>query len=700
MGINNLSQLPPDLQAAAASVQPGSDGPRLPIPDSVQTSGQDNLAAPNTPTGLASPAPAPGSMGDKLQASLANPTNGTPLTFNDKLKAGTNAAAAATPPAQRAAPGAWARSLIAGAQHALGSVEDSLGDAATAAAEGPNYGGIAGAVGRIHNAETARKQQAQVAQSQQQKDAALIASTNVQTMYHQTMLHQLSDELNEKDIQQGQAKLKSMTTDLAGHHLQPGAVIAQDITESQLTKAINDKTWDPTKETYMATGSFEVPGQKDAQGQPLKQKTYTIVGIPQEQVLNKDQVDKINKYVAGVHFDYNADKPDAVKIPGAQALNLLTAADAGQISEDHRDQELQDAKLKKLDTDQKIAADEAGQRLTKNVDYIKANSQAKGNLQGVYDYLAKSDPQSASDMVTYYGGPKNFSALVDKQAEDAEKKRADDERVRHDQRIEEENAQKETDKRNADLSNHVDAFGNKSNLDTKEFNKRYDQFSSSTQAKTLQNLSGSYEQFQNVLGEIDKGNALSAPEALAGLFAAIGISATPLAGKGFRINNNVIQEHVQGRGAVQGAVAKLQGLTTGAVVTPDQMQKYAKVALEVYQNAYIDAAKEQLRVLGYTDILPRGENTPIDPVTAKMYATMAGGDPNKAAAAAQTQGWQASPENFGGQRQQQNGQQTQPGGAPAAPASPTAPLQPNAAPIPQDGTGFFGALGGKVRGNQ
>lgn len=443
MGINNLSQLPPDLQAAAASVQPGVDGPRLPVPDA--NLGQD-LVTPAQPTGLATPSPAPGSFGDALQNSLANPTNGKPLTFNDKLKTASNAASAQMTPAQKAQPGAWARSLIAGAQHALGSVEDSLGDAATAASGAlPGEGGLA-AIGRIHNAETARKQEQVKQQSELQKNAAAIAASNVQTMYHQTMLHQLSDELNEKDIVQGKAKLASMTTELAGHRLTPGTVVASDITESQLQKAMNDKSWDPSKETYMATGSFDVPGKKDEAGNPLKQKTYTIVSVPQEQVLNKDQVDMINKYVQGVHFDYNPDKPDAVKLPGAQALNLITSAEIGQTAEAHRDQELKDAKLKNLDTDTKIAADEAGQRLNKNVYYIKANSQAKGNLQGVYDYLAHSDPQSASDMVTYYGGPKNFASVVDKQNEDLEKKKADDEKVRHDEAVEKISALKEADK--------------------------------------------------------------------------------------------------------------------------------------------------------------------------------------------------------------------------------------------------------------
>jgi hypothetical protein len=379
----------------------------------------NDLAAPTPPSGLAAPA-APGSLADKLQNSLANPTNNVPLTFNDKLRANSNAADAAMTPAQKAQPGAWARSLIAGAQHALGSVEDTLGDAATAASEGPNYGGIAGVVGRIHNVETARKQAQQKAQTEQQKDAALIASTNVQTMYHQTLLHQLSDELNEKDVARGQAKFKAMTTDLAAHHLQPGEVIAKDITESQLTKAINDKSWDPTKEGWMATGSFEVPGKKDASGNPMTQKTYSIVSIPQEQVLDKDTIDRVNTLVPGVNFKYNPDKPDAVKIPGALAWSLVSQADTNELLQNQRDHQIAEAKadkVKSMADDVQLAANDADGRLAKNQEYLKAQSQAHGNLQGIYDYLMTKDPQAVSDLVTSYGGPKNFEKIVADQQE-------------------------------------------------------------------------------------------------------------------------------------------------------------------------------------------------------------------------------------------------------------------------------------------
>jgi hypothetical protein len=430
----------------------------------------NDLATPTTPTGLAAPAPPAGSFGDTLQNSLAKPANGVPLSFNDKLKANSNAADAAMTPAQKAAPGAWARSLIAGAQHALGSVEDSLGDAATAAAEGPNYGGIAGAVGRLHNVQAARQQAQKTAQSEQDKNAATTAFVNSQKIHQQMLTHQLSDKLNDEDIEKGKALRESMTTALSAHHLQPGADIARDITESQLMKAVNDKSWDPTKETYMPTGSIVVPGKLDDQGQPLKQKLYSIVGIPQTQVLDKYTVDRINSLVPGVHFDYNADKPDAVKIPGAQAAYLTTLADTNELLQQQRDHVLTTAKLDKitsLNADDQLAAKDASGRLAKDPEYIKAQAQSHGNLQGMADYLQYPDPKTGrprdidayNDMVSAYGGPKMFNDAVDgqrkdfaKQQDEDRKQQGEDEKERHDRIIEDENAQKEVDKKDKDNS--------------------------------------------------------------------------------------------------------------------------------------------------------------------------------------------------------------------------------------------------------
>jgi hypothetical protein len=136
-------------------------------------------------------------------------------------------------------------------------------------------------------------------------------------------------------------------------------------------------------------------------------------------------------------------------------------------------------------------------------------------------------------------------------------------------------------------------------------------------------------------------------DSVVGLLAAIGISATPLAGKGFRINSNIIDEHV---GAQQGGpgAGKLRQLSTGDILSEQQLRDYARIAADVYKQSYLNAANEQRRTLGYVDILPRGNNQQIDPMTASMYLQIAGNNPQSAAQAAQKQGWQATPQNFGG----------------------------------------------------
>jgi hypothetical protein len=186
---------------------------------------------------------------------------------------------------------------------------------------------------------------------------------------------------------------------------------------------------------------------------------------------------------------------------------------------------------------------------------------------------------------------------------------------------------------------HVDVFGNSSPLDEKEFNKRYDSFNKSKQYQNLQVLQGSYQQFQQAVNDINAGKDLTGAASVVGLFNAIGISATPLQGKGFRINENTIREHVDARGLDQAAYQKLLSLKSGAVITPQQLKDYANIAAGVYRDSYVNTANEQRRQLGYIDVLPLGNNDPIDPMTAQLYLKVAGNDPAKARAAAQKNGW-------------------------------------------------------------
>jgi hypothetical protein len=186
---------------------------------------------------------------------------------------------------------------------------------------------------------------------------------------------------------------------------------------------------------------------------------------------------------------------------------------------------------------------------------------------------------------------------------------------------------------------NTDVFGNVSALSEKEFNKRYDSFNKSKQYQTLGVLQGSYDQFQQAVKDIDSGKPLSGAQSVVQLFNAIGISATPLAGKGFRINENTVKEHVEARGLDQSALQKLEKLETGAVITEKQLKDYAGIATQVYKNSFINAAKEQKRQLGYIDVLPLGNNEPVDAMTASLYLQTAGGDRAKAESALKKSGW-------------------------------------------------------------
>jgi hypothetical protein len=104
------------------------------------------------------------------------------------------------------------------------------------------------------------------------------------------------------------------------------------------------------------------------------------------------------------------------------------------------------------------------------------------------------------------------------------------------------------------------------------------------------------------------------------LFNAIGISAEPLAGKGFRINNNTVQEHVGARGLDQAAYQKILSLKNGDVITPEQVRDYASIAANVYKTAYVIQADEAHRQGLPADFLPQGGGTKLDGTTAEIFA--------------------------------------------------------------------------------
>src|SRR5262249_15376195 len=109
-----------------------------------------------------------------------------------------------------------------------------------------------------------------------------------------------------------------------------------------------------------------------------------------------------------------------------------------------------------------------------------------------------------------------------------------------------------------------------------ETNRRQDSYKKN--ADDLSKTEGTINQFQSILDDINSGRDITGAQSVVALFNAIGISATPLKGMGFRINNNVIQEHAEARGIGESLYQKLLSLKNGDVVTPQQLKDYASIA--------------------------------------------------------------------------------------------------------------------------
>ena len=175
-------------------------------------------------------------------------------------------------------------------------------------------------------------------------------------------------------------------------------------------------------------------------------------------------------------------------------------------------------------------------------------------------------------------------------------------------------------------------------LNKKEFLKRQDAFVKSQEYKSLQQVQGSKQLFDKTVSDIGNGNWNGA-DSIVGLFAAIGISVTPMQGKGMRINKDVILSHEQARGLNQATIQKLESLKNGEVITPKQLKDYAGIADGVYTQAYINA-NDSLKQQGLPqNLLPEGHNQQIDQANAQIFLTLAGGDKDKARQVAMKHGW-------------------------------------------------------------
>lgn len=172
------------------------------------------------------------------------------------------------------------------AQRVVRGIEGGLGDIAAATEGGPEGGGIMGAA-RVARASATRRRE-------EQENAIKMATANTQMLHEQMLIHRLGEEEVEKSAAVGRQSLDEAL-------MAPGAeVLSQNKTAEELTKLINNKAVDPSRDAVFLTGRRQV-GQ-DKNGVPIMQSTYTVVKPGGRIVPTQTQIDFLNKYIPGSNF--------------------------------------------------------------------------------------------------------------------------------------------------------------------------------------------------------------------------------------------------------------------------------------------------------------------------------------------------------------------------------------------------------------
>jgi hypothetical protein len=106
--------------------------------------------------------------------------------------------------------------------------------------------------------------------------------------------------------------------------------------------------------------------------------------------------------------------------------------------------------------------------------------------------------------------------------------------------------------------------------------------------------------------------------------------------KGARLTKDIIQEAQKSRPWLQGLAAKFDkdGYLAGVTLTPQQMKQMLSLGVERYRED-VNKSRSMAGYLGITDEPPRK----INKEAARFYVEESGGDPAKAQAAAQADGW-------------------------------------------------------------
>lgn len=180
---------------------------------------------------------------------------------------------------------------------------------------------------------------------------------------------------------------------------------------------------------------------------------------------------------------------------------------------------------------------------------------------------------------------------------------------------------------NKQLLGSVDDFGNKVGLPgdlPKDVKQKQTKFAKDYIAP-LNKLNKTAMEFQRINSNPNQTGA----EKVTALLNAVGISGDPLKGSGFRISNDIINEHAAARNIWESALQKANTIFgSGGPITSKQISDYTAVAQGVIHDAYVTAAQEAQRQGLPVDFLPRptSKGGVVDPLIAKIYLDAAGGD--------------------------------------------------------------------------
>ena len=587
---------------------------------------------------------------------------------------------------------------VSGKNLALAIALEAIGGSLTGLSQtGPNHVARAAVAGyQQGQAQVQQRQAVQDAQAQadaKQKSDALIRQAQSFELASRVALNTSQAE------RYGVDSLKdavSANVQLVNDYDEQNAILERNVTQDQLMSGMQDGTYSPTREIAIPDGFTNVNGKYE--------QTFAIVNDPraklplttaQAQAYGDAGVQGFAAFAGGKNK-----VPDGMTVPGTmiaranqqlQAVNLMkqefsSVADGLSKSDNKANQEL----AKSIPSIQSVLSDPAKgpalqNALEKFQRYVSHSDVHGMNFYQSLQQMAAPSKPSAQNPKTFVPNPdaplanviagaigngdaqrgwdilKRFSEEVTptpiKNEAEAASILANNDPSSKAYKVAQKwvtaNTKQKTDVARAEAQaredakppaptpaslTQPDALGFTPTVtEAKEANKRFGAFKKNLDA--LSQTEQSYKQFQEGLAAINAGNWNGA-DSVVSLFNAIGLSAAPLAGRGFRVNQNVIAEHQHARGWMGELQARLAGAQTGAIITPAQLLDYSRIAQQARQNQYISTVNA-LHNAGISGdaALPTGNGQHIDPDTVRIFLALTGGNKDAARKAAIAKGW-------------------------------------------------------------